>query len=66
MIAETRHPSSRTALAVVAALVYVALWVGYLAHWGWLNTVDDFFLTPLHQFGLSHFLVLRKKDDTEA
>ena len=48
----------RTALAVYAALVatvvYAAMWVGYCQDWGWLHRVDWSLLNAAHDVGIKH------------
>lgn len=39
---------------VACAVLYVGLWVGFANQWPMLATVDDWFLTPLHEYGLAH------------
>lgn len=40
--------------AVAAAGLYIALWIGYLRQWPPLTRFDDWFLDPLHRFGVAH------------
>ena len=48
----------RTALAVCAALVatvvYAAMWVGYCQDWSWLHRVDWSLLNAAHDVGIKH------------
>jgi membrane-associated phospholipid phosphatase len=45
----------RTALtAIVAALVYAAMWIGYLQDWAWLTAIDNWFLDSFHAIGVAH------------
>ncbi|HWS94259.1 MAG TPA: phosphatase PAP2 family protein [Mycobacterium sp.] len=48
----------RTALAVYAALVatvvYAAMWVGYCQDWSWLHRVDWSLLNAAHDVGIKH------------
>ncbi|MCX2932609.1 phosphatase PAP2 family protein [Mycobacterium sp. CVI_P3] len=39
--------------AAIAALVYAAMWVGYLQNWAWLDTVDTQMLQAFHTIGAS-------------
>lgn len=41
-------------VAVVAAVAYALLWLGWVQHWGWLAGVDNGVLTPLHDYGVKH------------
>jgi undecaprenyl-diphosphatase len=40
--------------ATVAALAYVAMWVGYLQGWVWLTAIDDGMLGYFHDIGVAH------------
>ncbi len=41
----------KAASIVAAALVYLALWVGWVHEWAWLTAVDDWFLDGCHRAG---------------
>ena len=41
-------------LAVLAAAVYLALWVGWSMQWGWLGAVDSRALDAFYRFGVHH------------
>jgi membrane-associated phospholipid phosphatase len=41
-------------LVVVAAAVYLALWVGWSMQWDWLDAVDSWALDALYRFGVDH------------
>jgi membrane-associated phospholipid phosphatase len=40
--------------AVIAAALYVALWIGWSQHWTWLVTVDDRALAVTYRIGRAH------------
>lgn len=44
---------SRRVIAAVltAAIVYAAMWIGYLQNWGWLAAIDSASLQVFHDFG---------------
>lgn len=42
------------ATAVVAVVVYAAMWVGYAQNWAWLCAADMRLLRPFHDFGTAH------------
>ncbi len=41
-------------LAVVAAVVYALLWVGYSRNWGWLHWIDWSLLNASHDVAVKH------------
>jgi membrane-associated phospholipid phosphatase len=41
------------AAAVTAVIVYVAMWVGYVQNWTWLDAVDTGLLRAFHDFGVT-------------
>jgi membrane-associated phospholipid phosphatase len=41
-------------LAVVAALIYAVMWVGWVQHWGWLAAVDRWSLDGYYRVALRH------------
>jgi undecaprenyl-diphosphatase len=41
-------------LAVLAAAVYLVLWVGWSMQWAWLDAVDSRTLDALYRFGVDH------------
>jgi undecaprenyl-diphosphatase len=43
--------SALIASAVVAALIYAAMWVGYAQNWSWLDAVDSRALHMFHDIG---------------
>jgi hypothetical protein len=43
-----------TAGAVLAAVVYAAMWLGYRQGWAWLSIGDCSSLTALHDAGVKH------------
>jgi membrane-associated phospholipid phosphatase len=50
----TRHIRIGFAFAVFAVAMYVLMWVGYRAHWSWLDGLDSAALKPLHRYGVQH------------
>ena len=40
--------------AATAALVFAAMWVGWLQGWAWLTAVDNWFLNGLYPIGVAH------------
>jgi len=36
---------------MAALCIYVAMWIGYVRNWAWLNTIDNAMLDMLHDFG---------------
>ena len=40
-------------LAACAAAVYALLWVGFVAQWQWIDTMDRFALEPLYEHGVN-------------
>lgn len=40
--------------AVLAAALYLVLWVGVSLHWSWLESGDAWTLDRFHRFGVSH------------
>ncbi len=45
------HPVRRTALAVVAVMVYAAMWCGWVLDWGWVVDTDAVTLDVSHRIG---------------
>jgi len=41
-------------LAMVAAALYAAAWIGWSSPWSWLVAADDAALAATHRFGLAH------------
>lgn len=41
-------------VAVVATVVYAAMWVGWRQDWGWLHSVDHAALNATHDIGVKH------------
>jgi membrane-associated phospholipid phosphatase len=41
------------AAAVAAAIIYAAMWVGYVQNWAWLDAVDTTMLRVFHDFGVT-------------
>lgn len=41
-------------LVVLAAAVYLTLWIGWAAQWGWLHAVDWWALDAFHRVGADH------------
>lgn len=41
-------------LALVAAVVYALMWVGYSQNWGWLHGIDWSFLNASHDVAVKH------------
>jgi undecaprenyl-diphosphatase len=41
-------------LLAVAVAVYVLMYIGYAAHWGWLDAVDSSTLDVLYRYGTAH------------
>lgn len=39
--------------AIIAALVYAAMWIGFVQNWAWLDTVDTVSLRFFHDFGVT-------------
>lgn len=42
------------ALAVIAVLLYAAMWIGYRQDWTWLAAVDSWFLDGIQPVGADH------------
>ena len=42
------------AAALTAAIVYAAMWVGYVRDWAWLDAIDTVSLQVFHDFGVTH------------
>lgn len=40
--------------AAVAVAVYALLWLLYALQWNWLNTLDEWALAPLYDYGSAH------------
>ena len=40
--------------AVVAVLIYAAMWIGWVQNWAWLVAVDNWFLDGYHRVALRH------------
>ncbi|ORB11417.1 phosphatase PAP2 family protein [Mycobacterium noviomagense] len=47
------------AMAVLAAVVYAVMWVGYRHGWGWLGSADTSSLQALYDVGVKHPLWVR-------
>ncbi|WP_156687484.1 phosphatase PAP2 family protein [Mycobacterium sp. Marseille-P9652] len=45
---------SRLALALIAALAYAAMWVGYSHGWAWLHRADWSMLNAAHRLAVAH------------
>lgn len=41
------------AAAIIAAILYAAMWVGYVQNWAWLDTVDTASLRFFYDFGVT-------------
>lgn len=41
------------AAAIIAALVYAAMWIGFVQNWAWLDTVDTASLRFFYDFGVT-------------
>ncbi|HTY28423.1 MAG TPA: phosphatase PAP2 family protein [Mycobacterium sp.] len=50
---ESRRPWV-IAAALMAAIVYAAMWVGYVRDWAWLDAIDTVSLRVFHDFGVTH------------
>jgi len=40
--------------AAVAVAVYALMWIGYIAQWNWLTTLDSTALEAFHRYGVAH------------
>jgi undecaprenyl-diphosphatase len=40
--------------AAVAVAVYALMWIGYIAQWHWLTTLDSSALDAFHRYGVAH------------
>jgi membrane-associated phospholipid phosphatase len=47
----TRQMRVGVVFAAIAVAVYALMWVGFRAHWGWLDSFDTAVLKPLHHYG---------------
>lgn len=45
---------NRWLVGVAAAIGYALLWVGWVAQWSWVTTLDESLLEPAHRYGLAH------------
>ena len=54
LVSVTRQMRIGIAFAAIAVAVYALMWVGYRAHWNWLDDLDSAALKPLHDYGVHH------------
>ncbi|MCX8560252.1 phosphatase PAP2 family protein [Mycolicibacterium mucogenicum] len=45
---------NRWLIGVAAAIGYALLWVGWVAQWSWVTTLDASLLEPAHRYGTAH------------
>ena len=45
---------NRWLLIAAAAIGYALLWVGWVAQWSWVTTLDEALLEPAHRYGAAH------------
>jgi membrane-associated phospholipid phosphatase len=48
-----KHNAQLVTLAVVAAAIYAAMWIGYVQNWAWLDAADSRSLRILHDYGVA-------------
>jgi len=45
---------NRWLLGAAAVIGYALLWVGWVAQWSWVTTLDTSLLAPAHRYGVAH------------
>ncbi|MUL76257.1 phosphatase PAP2 family protein [Mycolicibacterium sp. CBMA 226] len=45
---------NRWLIGAAAAIGYALLWVGWVAQWSWVTTLDASLLAPAHRYGVAH------------
>ena len=45
---------NRWLIVAAAAIGYALLWVGWVAQWSWVTTLDESLLEPAHRYGVAH------------
>ena len=48
------RPTTAVYVALVAAVVYAVMWVGYRQNWGWLHSLDWSLLNASHDIAIKH------------